>query len=137
MRSLAIGDSFDSPAITVTEQLRADAVRVGGYTHPLFTRPEEVSLAEGSPVPGQALLMIMGGLVEQSGRVDDAVVLVGIDDVRFRRPAVVGTVVRVRVEVVDEQEHRSGNRLRVMRWTALSNDEVLVASTVRMLVRVD
>jgi hypothetical protein len=132
---LVPGDEFTTAAVDVTEEMRADMVRIGGYTHPLFSRPGAVSLPTGSPLPGQGVLLLMGGLVEQSGRLDDAVVLMGLADVRFRRPAVAGSRVAVHVEVVAETPHRSENCVRTMRWTAVDGDTVLVTATAAMLVR--
>jgi 3-hydroxymyristoyl/3-hydroxydecanoyl-(acyl carrier protein) dehydratase len=129
------GDEFTTSAIDITEEMRADLVRIGGYTHPLFSRPGTVSLPAGSPVPGQGVLLLMGGLVEQSGRLDDAVVLMGLADVTFRRPAVPGSRVAVRVEVIAETPHRSKNCVRTMHWTAVDGATVLVTATAAMLVR--
>ena len=132
---LRSGDVVSTPTIVVEEPLRAELVRLGGYTHPLFS-PAASSSAEQRPLPGQALLLLMGGLVEQTGRFDDAVALVGFSDVRFRRPAVVGTSVRVRIEVLGETPHHSGQVVRAMRWTAIdATDRVLATAEVRLLVR--
>ena len=132
---LAVGEKFRTPAVEITETMRADIVRIGGFTHPLFTRPDDVRLPTGSPLPGQAVLLLMGGLVEQSGRLADAIVLLGMSDVRFRRPAVAGNRVTVRVEVLAQTGHRSGNVVQTMRWQAVDIDDVLVEATVEMLVR--
>lgn len=135
MTALVDGEVFTTPQVEVTEDLRADLVRLGGYTHPLFTRPQEVALPGGSPLPGQAVLLLMGGLVEQSDRLDDAVALVGLTDVRFRRPAVPGCRLQVEVTVLGHAEARGGRSLRSMRWRALDGGaEVLVEATVLMLV---
>lgn len=129
------GDSFVTPAVEVTEQLRGEVVRIGGFTHPLFTRPAEVRLPQGSPLPGQAVLLLMGGLVEQSGRLDDAIALLGMRDVRFRRPAVAGTLMHVRVEVVSQTAHSPGRAVREMGWAAITAEgETLAEATVQMLV---
>lgn len=134
-RPLRPGDSFVTSAVEVTERMRADLVRIGGFTHPLFARPAEVSLPEGSPLPGQAVLLLMGGLVEGSGRLGDALVLMGMREVRFRRPAVPGTMVRVAVEVVSRTPHSPGRDVCDMRWEAISEaDDVLVRATVQMLM---
>jgi hypothetical protein len=129
------GDTFATPAVAVTEQLRADLVRLGGFTHPLFTRPEKVMLPEGSPLPGQAVLLLMGGLVEQSGRLDDAIALLGMREVRFRRPAIPGTRIRVTVEVVSCSPYSPGRAVCEMRWDAADDTGAALAqATVQMLV---
>ncbi len=138
MTELNDGDRFTTPSVAVTESMRASLVALGGYTHPLFSRPHEVSLPGGSPLPGQAVLLLMGGLVEQSERLSDAVALLGLRDVSFRRPAVAGTVLSVRVTVVGHAITRGGRRVREMRWEAVdTEDTLLVAATAMMLVEAD
>lgn len=133
--TLQPGETFLTPAVTVTGQLRADMVRLGGFTHPLFTRPAEAGLAQGAPLPGQAVLLLMGGLVEQSGRLDDAIVLLGMREVRFRRPAVPGTRMRVEVQVLSRSPHSPGRAACEMRWNAADDaGSTLVQATVQMLV---
>ena len=58
------GSWAESPALEVTEDLIATLVDRAGYTHPLFHPPPG---AGGPPLPGQGVLLLMGGLVEQSG----------------------------------------------------------------------
>jgi hypothetical protein len=134
-RSARPGESFLTPAVEVTEHLRRAAVQLGGYCHPMFSRPLEVSLPQGSPLPGQAVLLLMGGLVEQSGRLDDAIALVSMSDVGFRRPAVPGSRLRVRVDVLSQTARSRGRAIREMRWCAIdSSGETIVEATVQMLV---
>lgn len=129
------GECFTTPAVEITEALRASLVALGGFTHPLFTQPETVSLPAGSPLPGQAVLLLMGGLVERSNRLDDAVALLGFREVSFTRPAVPGCQLRVDVCVVGHTATRGGRRVREMRWQAVDDDgAVLVEAVVLMLV---
>lgn len=129
------GESFWTPEIEVTEQVRSAAVRLGGYIHPMFARPLEVRLPQGSPLPGQAVLLLMGGLVEQSGRLDDAIALMGMTDVTFRCPAVPGSRLRVRVDVLSQTARSGGRAIRDMRWCAIDGSgETLVEAAVQMLV---
>ncbi len=129
------GDAFMTPATDITEQMRTELVRIGGFTHPLFARPADVRLPAGSPLPGQAVLLLMGGLVEQSGRLDDAIALMGMREVRFRRPAVPGTRIRVNVHVVSRTRHSRARAVCEMRWDAADDaGELLVQATVQMLV---
>jgi hypothetical protein len=126
---------FRTPAVEVTEQLRRDAVRLGGFTHPLFTRPGDVRLPQGSPLPGQAVLLLMGGLVEQSGQLPDAIALMGMREVRFRRPAVPGDVLQVEVEILGQVQRSPGRAVREMRWTAVNDaGQTLAEALVTMLV---
>lgn len=131
------GETFVSPSRAVTTEDHAELVNRGGYTHPLFTDAAfAASTAIGrSPLPGQAVLLLMGGLVEQTSRFDETVIaLVGFDEVRFREPAFPGDVLRVEVTVSSKQE-RSGERgLMRMRWHCLNERDSLVAElTANML----
>ena len=64
-----------------------------GYTHPLFhPRPAPVA----TPLPGQGVLLLMGGLVEQSGALDDAIALLELRRARFLTSLRAGAALRVR-----------------------------------------
>jgi acyl dehydratase len=135
---LAVGDSFETPTRTVDDETVRSLITTGGYTHPLFTDPAFAAASPfgRTPLPGQALLLIMGGLVEQSGRFDETVIaLTGFDDVRFVAPAVAGDTLRVFVEVKAKEPSRSRATL-VMRWRCLhERDETVAEATARMLFR--
>lgn len=135
---LSVGDTFTTPARAVTEDDLDALVRIGGYTHPLFTdRGFAAASRFGKrPLPGQAVLLLMGGLVEDSGRFDDTVIaLRGFDEVRFRAPAFAGDVVTVTVEVVGKDD-RDGRGELVMAWRCENGGGDMVADArARMLFR--
>lgn len=129
------GDNFATGAVDITERMRREMVSIGGFTHPLFTRPGEVSLPQGSPLPGQAVLLLMGGLVEQSGRLTDAIALMGMREVRFRRPVVPGDRMHVMVNVIAQSPHSPGRAICDMRWAAVSGTgRTHVEAEIQMLV---
>jgi len=108
------GDSrAQTSAVEVTAELVTDLVRLGGYTHPLFTGETAV------PVPGQGLLLLMGGLVEQSGLLDHAVALLELRRVRFLAMVYAGSSLRVAIEEQESTPKSGGKALVVYRWTAL------------------
>lgn len=122
-----------TPSVEVTADLVTDLVARGGYTHPLFhpTAPDQQA-----PLPGQGLLLLMGGLVEQSGELDHAIAMVEIRRVRFQRMAMPGTIVRVRLEPGEATTTSSGKVLHEYVWTAVdAEDEVLAVAEVLMLTR--
>ena len=139
---LAVGETFTTPSRALTNGDLQSLVSIGGYTHPLFT---DATFAAASPfgrrpAPGQALLLIMGGLVEQSGRFDRTTIgLVGFESVRFLAAAFAGDTLRTTVEVLAKEPSSSGRRgVLVMRWRCENgNDETLVEATARMLFRLD
>jgi acyl dehydratase len=137
---LQVGEQFVSPTRAVSDEDHARLVGIGGYTHPLFTDPSfAASTPLGrSPLPGQAVLLLMGGMVEQTDRFDDTVIaLVGFEDVRFREPAFPGDVLRVEVIVSSKEERSGGARgLLGMTWRCLNDrDSVVVEARAQMLFR--
>ncbi|WP_296606048.1 hypothetical protein, partial [Nocardioides sp.] len=90
---LMAGTATTTAAREVTVELATRLVESGGYTHPLF-HPDDPA---DRPLPGQAVLLLMGGLVEESGVLDHAVALLEIRRARFH--AMVRPGSRIRVEV--------------------------------------
>ena len=140
--SLDVGSTFSTPARELSDHDARALTGLGGYTHPLFTDASYAAASPfgRSPLPGQALLLLMGGLVEQSGVFDETVIaLVGLDRVRFRAPAFPGDTVQVEVTVVDKQPKPDGHRgLLIMSWTCLnSSGDTLVEAEASMLLRTD
>jgi hypothetical protein len=117
-------EGVPTPEVAVTDELVADLVRHGGYTHPLFN-PEPGGRA--TPLPGQGVLLLMGGLVEQSGLLDDAVALVELRSVRFLAMVTSGATVGVRISELERTTTASGKTLQVFRWTAVTDEDVVVA----------
>lgn len=126
--SLTLGSTFTTPPVEVTRELAEELIRIGGYTHPLFADPEFI--------PGQAVLLLLGGLAEQTNRFDETVVaMLGMNNVRFLAPARIGDTLTGTVEVTDEQT-RNTTRTLTMRWSAHNQDDQEVASyDVEMLFR--
>src|SRR5207245_199054 len=99
-------------------------IGIGGYVHPIFTDAEFVARTPlgRTPLPGEAVLLIMGGLAEQTERFDDTTIaLVGFDQVRFVAPVFAGDEVHLDVEIVGKEPSRTTGVL-VMRWTCLGSD---------------
>jgi acyl dehydratase len=108
---LAVGDEFHCPPRTVPADTARLVVDVGGYTHPLFHDDAQARAAgfAGVPVPGQFVLFLLGGMAERSGRFDETTVaLVGLDRVRFSRPAFPGDELRLTCSVLAKEAGASG-----------------------------
>lgn len=114
------------PSVTVTAELVDTLIRRGGYTHPLFNPPDPGSDG-GPPLPGQAVLLLMGGLVEQSGQLDDAIALLELRRMRFHQLVRAGTTLRVRIERLASRSTSSGKVVAELRWTAVDADGADVA----------
>lgn len=120
-----------TPATRITDDLVRDLIDRGGYTHPLF-RPSAAGASP--PLPGQAVLLLMGGLVEQSGALDGAAALLELRRVRFLRMVTSGTSLRVRLVPGAETATASGRLLREYVWTALDHDDEVVAEAEALML---
>jgi acyl dehydratase len=133
---LSPGDAFRTPSLTISEETAKRLIATGGYTHPLFTDDAyaKASPFGRAPLPGQAVLLLMGGLVEQSNRFDETTIaLLGFEDVRFRKPAFPGDTIAVEVTVL-EKEPRGAI---LFAWTCVNEKGAqLVEARARMLFRV-
>lgn len=133
----AVGDVIGSPVRALAEADVEQIVSVGGYTHPLFTDPAYAAASRFGrrPVPGQGVLLVMGGLAEQTDVFDATTIgLVGLDDVRFLAPAFAGDTVRLRLEILAKEQPKPGRGLLVMAWRCARVDgTALVEATARML----
>jgi len=121
-----------TPSREVTEELAAQLVDAGGYTHPLF-HPDEPA---DRPLPGQAVLLLMGGMVEQSGALDHAVALLEIRRARFTSMVRPGQQLQVELASAAPEPVKPGLALQEVTWTAYTDDQEVVATVdVVMLVK--
>lgn len=128
-----------SSAVEVTADLVATLVERGGYTHPLFhDTPVSRGLGASPPLPGQAVLLLAGGLVEQSGALDRAVALVELREVRFLRMVRAGDVLHVALTPGAGRATRSGRLVREDSWAVLdAADRPVLQATAVMLMQAD
>lgn len=126
--------SLHSPWRELTVDDLKVLVDVGGYIHPLFEHPDETT-----PFPGQALLLICGGLVEQTdGLPPDIIALVEITDVHFLWMVTPPLAVRVRLDLHPLRPTSRPDRvLQPMTWTLVSQEAQHLRAEVVMLARVD
>ncbi|CND51758.1 Uncharacterised protein [Mycobacterium tuberculosis] len=112
--------TFSTPAIEVTQPLIDGLVGLGGYTHPLFNpgAPERAAGAR-APMPGQGVLLLMGGLVEQSGLLDRAIALLELREVRFLKMLEAGTTLHVELTAGKTEKTSSGKLIQHYDWTAV------------------
>ena len=139
---LAHGESFTTGKRTLDAGLVRALIAMGGYTHPLFTDSSYLAKTpfDRTPLPGQAVLLLMGGLVEGTGRLDETTIaLLGFDAVRFDAPAFVDDTIHVEVTVLGKQPTASGERgVVTFRWRCVNQQDVtLVDATARMLFRAE
>lgn len=139
---LQVGDRFTSPTSHLDADRTREVLRWAGYVHPLFTDPAyapTVGLAEGT-VPGELILLLLGGLAEQTGVFDDTTIaLVEFESVKFKKAAKAGDTVRLEMEVIKKHTSASGRRgFLAFRWTCLEqSNEVLVEADAVLAFRID
>ncbi|MFB4309447.1 hypothetical protein [Actinomadura sp. GTD37] len=104
-----------TPPVEITQPLIDGLVRLGGYTHPLFGPARD----GGAPMPGQGVLLLMGGLVEQSGLLDRAIALLELREVRFLKMLTAGTSLHVELAPGAAEPTSSGKIVQHYRWTAV------------------
>ncbi|TDC64600.1 hypothetical protein E1200_19940 [Actinomadura sp. GC306] len=131
------GGTSSTPPVEVTQPLIDGLVGLGGYTHPLFNPgPREWAEGARAPMPGQGILLLMGGLVEQSGLLDHAIALIELREVRFRKMVKAGTTLHVELTPGESSETGSGKIIQHYRWVAVDGaGDPVVEATALMLVR--
>lgn len=114
----------ETTAVTLDRDLVETLVSRGGYTHPLF---DVVAHGDATPLPGQGVLLLAGGLVEQSGVLDEAVAMLEIKSVRFNQMVRAGDDLRVRVTPGEWRETSSRKFVQQFAWVVLTGDDDVVA----------
>lgn len=108
----------ETTSVVLTPELVSDLVSRGGYTHPLF----DVAVSgDRTPLPGQGVLLMAGGLVEQCGVLDDAVAMLELRSVRFMRMVRAGDELRVRVTPGPWRTTSSGTYVQEFGWVILAD----------------
>jgi len=126
---IEVGDTFRSPAKTVTETSITLCVGLAGMTAPFFNDAEA---AKTTPLgwqaaPGRMTLMMMGGLEEQTEIFADPALLSGFNNVRFRLPVRAGDTIRIEMEVIEKREtSKPGQGLVIHRSTCKNQKDEMV-----------
>ena len=125
--------------IEITEDLRSTLVRIGNYTHPLFS---DLEVAKNSgmpalPLPGQALLLLAGGAAENSGLIDDSIALVGLSETLFLKPAFTDDIVTLELTELDRTPTSKGDKAIANFSWRITNQrgEILATANAQMLMR--
>ena len=109
---VAVGDRWRSPEFVLGDDAES-MTAWAGYVHPLFTDENYWRRAglPGRPLPGELILLLLGGLAEQTGVFDDTTLaLAGFEAVRFLKPVVVGDAIRLDMGVTRKNLSESGRR---------------------------
>jgi acyl dehydratase len=107
-----IGETFETPARTITE---ADLVNFTGVSwdiHPLHNDEVhcQTTIYGRRIAHGFLILSIMGGLTTCSGVMDRGLGFLGMDGWRFHKPVYPGDTIRCRIQVISKKVASSGSR---------------------------
>ncbi len=123
-------------SLPVDQQLIDTLVHAGGYTHPLFhPTAEQRSDGVSAPLMGQGVLLLAGGLAEQSGVLDDVIALLGLGDVRFHTMVRAGCTVRLVIDQGATTAMSNGKRRTEYRWTVRDDQDNIVLEATALMLR--
>ena len=129
-------DTTVTHAVEVTESFIDLLVSQAGYTHPLFNpTPEERAAGQVVPLPGQGVLVLAGGLAEQSGVLDKAIALLEMKSVRFLKMTSAGSFLHLELTPGSDTSTTSGKVIREFTWTMRDDhgDAVMEATIVMLM----
>jgi hypothetical protein len=125
----------ETAGLEVTAGIIETLISTGGYTHPLFNpAPDQLEAGARVPLPGPGLLLLAGGLVEQSGALAAAVAMVELRGVRFHVMVHSGDSLRVRVTPGDWRRTRHGKVVQDFEWRVLDRAGDTVAEAVAVML---
>ncbi len=101
-----LGDEFVTPGKTITESLITLCVGLGGYIVPFFLDEEYArkTVFKGIVAPAHVTLLVLGGIVEQTGLFHETVVALTTLEASFKAPVRAGDTLRAELEVVEKKE---------------------------------
>ncbi len=117
--------------VFVSSEMLHSLLETAGFVHPLFdaSNPER-------PLPGQGVLLLLGGMLERSGALDHAIAMVGLDDVRFRTMVRAGDIIHAGLELRSARTTSSGSRIETYRCVVHNQrTEVVLTAIIQMLVQ--
>lgn len=135
------GERIPCGSREISVELVDQLVKLGQFVHPIFTDEAYARSSgfEATPLPGQAVTLVMGGLIEQNPLFGTEVIaLIGFDEVRFLSAVVGGSTVEVDAEVLEAIEGKRPDRgTLLVRLRATTAAGEACTSVARFLVRRD
>jgi len=132
-----INSTFTSPARTVTESDIVFFSYLSGEWSPLHTDVEYASktLFRGRIAQGMLILAIASGLIFRTGILDPPYLkaLYSIEEVRFRKPVMIGDTIRVQLEVSSKNDRDSDGIVGFKMQVINQRNEVVVEGTINLL----
>lgn len=140
LEDLTAGDTFLSPARTITETDVVAFAGISGDFNPIHT---DVEFSRDTPygqrvVYGLLGLSILTGLLDRTGLFSgSAIAMLGIRDWKFTRPVFIGDTVHFRLTITDVRRTSAGDRGVVGRFFELLNqrEEVVQQGNIDLMIR--
>ncbi|MBI4763561.1 MAG: MaoC family dehydratase N-terminal domain-containing protein [Deltaproteobacteria bacterium] len=127
---IMVGDRFKSPSKTISETAITLCVGLAGMTAPFFNDMEAAGkTALGwQAAPGRMTLMMMGGLEEQTEIFAEPAILIGLNNVRFRKTVMAGDTIRIEMAITEKKETSKPGQGLVVHRSICKNqkDEVVM-----------
>jgi len=134
---MKVGDKYVTPARMVTKTDVETFCSITGMLHSLFLSDDYVKSDEasqklglrGSVVPGQLSYAIMLGNLARDQIIDDVIVQLGANNVRWPAPAYPYDMLRTEIEITGSRITKAGDSVIVdYRWQVKNqNDAVVIA----------
>lgn len=136
-----VGDSLDTMGRTVGDAEISQFVALGGFFEELFMSQEyigKLSLYPRRFAPGALTFAFAEGLIILTGCIHGVgLALLSVDNMVFKQPVFAGDTIKVRVEVVETQPTRRGDRGIVSFAHSVLNQkgELVMQCTVKRMLR--
>ncbi len=127
-----LGRTFDTMRRTIAESDMLGFVQLTGLFEELWLdagKAETTGLYAGRLVPGYMTLTFAEGLFVLTGAMRNAVGMLGVTDVHWKAPVMVGDTIHCRVEVIEARDSRNPDHgVVVLEHRVLNQNDVVVLS---------
>ena len=134
IQNMKVGDKHVSAARMVTKTDIEIFCSVTGMIHPLFLSDQYVASDEesqkigikGSVVPGQLSYAIMLGNLLRDGTLDDVIVQLGANNIRWTAAAYPYDMLRTEIEITGNRVTKEGKAIVDYNWQVKNQNDVVV-----------
>ena len=135
IQHLKVGDKFVTPPRIITKTDIEIFCTASGMTHPLFSSDDYIKSSKshqaiglkGSVAPGQLLMGIFLGNLFSAGLLDDVIVQLATNNVRYTAPVYPYDMLRTEIEITGNRITKSGEQVIVdYKWEVKNQDNVTV-----------
>lgn len=135
IQHMKVGDRFVTPARMVTRTEIENFCAATGMKLPVFASDEWVKSSKehqalglkGSIAPGQFAMAIFLGNLIGAGLLDDVIVQLGTDKVKYLAPVYPYDMLRTEIEITGSRVSKSGTQVIVdYKWAVKNQNDVIV-----------